>query len=200
MATLKTQEGNSMAGYAMLERPRRNVTREGQARTFEIFDTEKLTKETFNIEESKPKVGKKKKVVASQKTVMDMVESKGLPEGTTKVVREIEEVLEETAPEVVDFTADSNEYHLPEVRSVVKVYSDITEITIDAVHVFMDDKVVCIFMDKDAQTKLKPKKGISMEIEALGKRVSVYSPGVYVPIEPFGCDMVFLLVQNQEEE
>lgn len=192
-----------MAGYAMLERPRRKLTNEHSARTFEVFDTESLTKETLNIEAVKPKA--KKKRVGPPKTVMDMVEPKGLPEGTTRVPHEYSpEVVkeEEAPPENVsqDLACDHNEYHLPELRSVVKVYSDITEITIDAVHVFMDDHVVCIFMDKDAPTKLKPKKGISMDIEALGRRVTVYSPGVYVPVEPFGCDMVFLLVQNEGEE
>lgn len=211
MATIKGQD--MMQGYAMLERPKRKVTREGQARSFEVFDTETLTKEIINIEESKPKVSKKKKPANAPKTVMDTVEPKGLPEGTTMVTKPefpSGSIVSESGDEKEDDSWDSinangeskdrNEYELPELRYTVKVYTDITEVSIEAVHVYKDENVVCIFMDKDDKTKLKPKKGVSMDIEVLGDRMTVYSPGVYIPSTPFGCDIVFLLVQNEQEE
>jgi len=199
---MKTQD--MMSGYAMLERPRRKVTVEGAPRSFEILDTEAMTKETFNIEGQKPKK-RRKASNAEPKTIMDTVEPPGLPEGTTKVVREPvvkpQEPEEDCAWSAIEADAKYDVSPKAErLEKTIKVHTDITEVTIGVAHVHMDGEVVCIFMYKDSNTKLKPKKGTEMEIEVDGEKVSVYSPGVYISADPFDCDMVFLLVLNSNDE
>jgi hypothetical protein len=185
----------AQSGYAVLERPSRDVTRPEQERTFEVLDTKTLSKEILQVG-GRTKSGRKKKdrkMVANPPILpitipTDVEAEEDSLEPTQEAPRHLQEDEEEQLPV------------LPTERQNIKVFTDITEATIEVVYHYHDESVVCLFMDQGSRTKLRPKKGMVLEIEIDGERINVYSPGVYVPIEPFGVDLVFLLVNSSPEE
>jgi hypothetical protein len=166
---------NKMEGYTVLERPKRNIARPNDGREFQFFDMKNFTTETMitgkaTIDAPQPK--KQKKIPKK-----DIV-----PPQTAEIMEEKEEKLK------------------PWDTTIIKVFTDITEASIEVVHVDKNDDYICIFMDSLSPTKLKPRKGATLEIEVDGEIINAYSPGVYSSIPQVGLDMVFLLVSTEDNE
>ena len=173
------QKQMESSGYTQIERLTMGNSAYTEDREFEILDVSTGTKEILfipGIQKAEPKkehLPKEEPKVAKKKTIKP------------------KEATYQEPP--IEFPKATQE------KKIIKIYSDITEVTIEVLHYYYNETFVCLFMDKDSNTKLKPKTGIELDIEIEDERFTVYSPGVYVPSTPFGCDVVFLLVVPQEE-
>ena len=167
-------KNQAIEGYAEIKPPARQVTKIGEARTFDVVDYSNESERTIiSVDEGKKERPQRKYT------------KKQSPPPTPEITEaESKEQFEKKEG--------------PQISVVFKTDVLETEIYVD--HVYKDQSVVCIFYSSNSPTKVRPKRGTNFTICIDGDDIDVYSPGVYVPAPHIDSEVAFFLVDQEETE